>query len=219
MLVDIGAGSTHVVITHGKHMVFAKHVQIGGDLLNRKVAEVASVSLQEARDLRIRMTHEAASPRLPAGVVAIGTTDETHIRWASTTTATAKDTAILPAMEMETAMETGRPKRSMKRFRAHVQALDEPMEILVTELQLCVRITSRFFRAGRSIASIFVGGESRHVAICQTIAKRLGLPATLGDPLARLLKDETSKCGIDMRQPQPGWAVAVGLALGIGGEK
>jgi Tfp pilus assembly PilM family ATPase len=63
--------------------------------------------------------------------------------------------------------------------------------------------------------AIFVGGESRHIPMCKRIAQQLGLPATLGDPLARLMKDGAGQTTVDLRQPQPGWAIAVGLALGL----
>ena len=51
--------------------------------------------------------------------------------------------------------------------------------------------------------------------MCQKIAQRLGVPATLGDPLARLMKDTVTQTSVDVRQPQPGWAIAVGLAMGL----
>src|SRR2546430_696834 len=34
MYIDMGAGATHVVIAHGKQLVFAKHLAVGGDTLN-----------------------------------------------------------------------------------------------------------------------------------------------------------------------------------------
>jgi type IV pilus assembly protein PilM len=202
MFVDIGAGSTHVVIAHGKQMVFAKHVQIGGDMLNRKVADATSTSLPEARELRVRMTHEAAHSRLPVGVVDIGTA-----------------TAAAPnGLNGDARGGVKAKKIDEAVFERIIAALEEPVEVLVTELLLCVRYYESIFPGKQIDRVIFVGGESRHVSICQTIAQRLALPATLGDPMARLLKDEQSKCGLDVRQPQPGWAVAVGLAIGVTGE-
>jgi hypothetical protein len=65
--------------------------------------------------------------------------------------------------------------------------------------------------------AVFVGGESRHVPICQRIARELCLPSTLGDPLARLNRDEPNGAApkINLRLPQPEWAIAVGLAIGL----
>jgi len=78
---------------------------------------------------------------------------------------------------------------------------------------------SRYFETifpGRVVDRvIFIGGESRHVAMCQRVAKAVGLPATLGDPLARLMKDGVTQTRVDLRQPQPGWAIAVGLGIGL----
>jgi hypothetical protein len=64
-----------------------------------------------------------------------------------------------------------------------------------------------------------VGGESRHRALCQHIARELGLAAQLGDPLVRMSRSSEVgiESGIDRRQPQPAWAVAVGLSLGPAG--
>ena len=42
--------------------------------------------------------------------------------------------------------------------------------------------------------------------------------ARSGLALARLVKDSATRATVDMRQPQPGWAIAVGLALGITSE-
>ncbi len=73
MFIDMGAGATHVVIVHGKNMVFAKHIAVGGDQFNKRVADVMKVSSAKARELRINVTHrQAQAPRLPAGIVAIG---------------------------------------------------------------------------------------------------------------------------------------------------
>jgi hypothetical protein len=50
---------------------------------------------------------------------------------------------------------------------------------------------------------------------CEQIARALGISAQLGDPLARLARSSRGHApeGLDMRQPQPGWAVPMGLCL------
>jgi Tfp pilus assembly PilM family ATPase len=94
------------------------------------------------------------------------------------------------------------------------EATAEALEKLASELLLCMRYYESIFPGRVVDRAIFVGGEARHIPICQNIARRLSLPATLGDPLVRLLKDGTSQSSLDLRQPQPGWAIAVGLATG-----
>jgi len=191
MFIDMGAGSTHVVIAHGRHMVFAKHVQVGGDTFTKRVADVLKQAPAAARDLRIQISQLETASRMPAGVVAIGAgglNSNGHIK---------PDPDVVE--------------------RAYA-ALEEPLETLITELQLCVRYYESIF-AGKSIDRvIFVGGESRNIKLCQKIAQRLAMPATLGDPMARLTRDEKSRTELDLRTPQPGWAVAVGLGLGVTGE-
>jgi type IV pilus assembly protein PilM len=190
MFIDMGAGSTHVVIAHGKNMVFAKHIGVGGDHFNRRVAETMKVDVGHARDRRAR------APRPPAGVVAIGAAnDATH-----------------PLGKQNGTITEGLDDATVVKV---TQSLAELLGSLTTDLQLCLQYYESIF-PGRTVdRAIFVGGESRHVALCQAIAQKLGLPATLGDPLARLVKDGVAKTSVDLRQPQPGWAIAVGLAIGL----
>ncbi len=195
LFIDMGAGSTHVVIAHGKNMVFAKHISMGGDQMNKRVADALKVDIGKAKELRVAVTHRLAkAPRLPAGVVAIGAS-ETH-----------------PLGKQNAATVDAVDDQTMAKVQG---AMEEPLNVLITELQLCLRYYESIFPERMVDRVIFVGGESRHVALCQAIAQRLGLPATLGDPLARLMKDGTAKTTVDLRQPQPGWAIAAGLAIGL----
>lgn len=206
LFVDIGAGNTHVVIAHGKHMVFAKHVQVGGDTFNRRVAEALKMPFVGACEARVRATSQmSGAHRLPAGVVAIGGGGaEGHPLGDATTKAGAsgRDGGGGARMDGET-------------LEKILSAIEEPLEILISDLELCVRYYESIFPGKQIDRVIFVGGESRHVGLCQKVAQRLGLPATLGDPMARLAKDSHANCALDLRLPQPGWAIAVGLAIGV----
>ena len=46
----------------------------------------------------------------------------------------------------------------------------------------------------------------------------MGLAAQVGDPLVRMgrISDVGIESGIDRRQPQPNWSVAIGLSIGPG---
>jgi len=164
MFIDIGAGNTHVVIAHGKQMVFAKHVVAGGDYINKKAAEAMGSSVAQAKELRIRSSVDRGN------------------------------------------VESG------KKMAA---ALDDTITAMVSDLMMCIRYYESIFPERHVDRIVFVGGESRHMALCREIAEKLELPALLGDPMARLFKDEKTKCGVEHGQPQPGWAVAVGLGMGI----
>ncbi len=197
LFIDMGAGATHVVIAHGKNMVFAKHLSVGGDAFNRAVADFVKCTVGQAKDMRIRASkQQATASRLPAGVVGIGADANTHPLGRQ------NGAPGLVGIDIETVekVET---------------ATAEAVDTLISELKLCVRYYEGIFPGRVVDRAIFVGGESRHVPLCQKIAQQLCLPATLGDPLARLAKDQAAQTNLDMRQPQPGWAIAVGLALGL----
>ena len=196
LYIDMGAGATHVVIGHARHLVFAKHIAVGGDAFNAAVADHFKISLAQARDLRIRASRQQAqASRLPPGVVGIGADAHTHPLGRQNAPASA-------GIDADTVAKAD-------------LAANDLVESLITELQLCLRYYEGTFPGRALDRAIFVGGEARHIPMCQHIAQRLGLPATLGDPLARLIKDGVSESRVDMRQPQPGWAIATGLAIGV----
>ncbi len=58
VVVDIGLGSTRVVIARGRHIVFIKKIDIGGRKLSEAVAKQLNLSFKEASDLRRRTMQE-----------------------------------------------------------------------------------------------------------------------------------------------------------------
>ena len=102
------------------------------------------------------------------------------------------------------------PKRKME------EAVAPLLTKLIEELNLCRRYFEATFPSKPVDRMVFIGGESRHRWQCQQIARELGLAAQVGDPLCRMSKqcDVGIESGIDRRQPQPGWAVAIGLSMG-----
>jgi len=96
------------------------------------------------------------------------------------------------------------------------QACAEPLAKLVEELEGCRRYYEATFPNKPIDRLVFVGGEARQRALCQNVARELGLAAQVGDPLVRMGRTSELgvESGIDRRQPQPGWAVAIGLSMG-----
>ena len=92
----------------------------------------------------------------------------------------------------------------------------EVLDCLLDELMLCLRYHRNLFPERRVEKPVFLGGESRNLELCQHIAQTVGIGAQLGDPLARLVRtsDSSNASGVDLRRPQPGWAVPMGLCLG-----
>jgi type IV pilus assembly protein PilM len=93
--------------------------------------------------------------------------------------------------------------------------LDEPLDALAGELTQCLRYYESVFRNQGVERAIFIGGQAYDKRFCQSLARRLNLPAQIGDPLVRIKRVPTvAQEGIDWREPKPDWAVAVGLSLG-----
>ncbi len=91
----------------------------------------------------------------------------------------------------------------------------DTIECLIEELQFCMRYYQRLFPDKQVEKLVFLGGESRDVPKCQQIARAVRVAAQLGDPFARLTRlTRRAKPGsVDLNQPQPGWAVPMGLCL------
>jgi len=87
---------------------------------------------------------------------------------------------------------------------------------LAGELTQCLQYHESIFRTQAVERVIFLGGQATDRHLCQSIAQRLNLPAQIGDPLMRMgnLHAGGSEVGLDLREPQPRWAVAVGLSIG-----
>ena len=90
--------------------------------------------------------------------------------------------------------------------------LNDFADALAEELAMCLRYHQSLFHGRRIDRVVFLGGEARDTGLCQQVARTLRLPAQLGDPLTRLeCKKSLRTPGLDLSQPQPGWAVVCGL--------
>jgi type IV pilus assembly protein PilM len=91
-------------------------------------------------------------------------------------------------------------------------AMEQPTQLLTEELMHCLRYYESVFRNQGIERSIFVGGQAYDRRLCQMIARKLNLPAQIGDPLVRIARSEGTT--LTSSDPLPNWAVAVGLSLG-----
>lgn len=91
-----------------------------------------------------------------------------------------------------------------------------PLDALADELTQCLRYYESVFRNQAIERAIFLGGQAHDKRLCQAIAQRLNMPAQIGDPLVRVGRPQGAglDSSVDRREPQPRWAVAVGLSLG-----
>lgn len=222
LFVDVGLTASRAVIARGSHVYFARVIPIGGDQFNTATAHALRISLEEAKLLRIRLalaqpaveskqeenppqppvtSMEEAFPLLGAGLQAASK---------QTQASSPKDAAIPAAPQKQPISE------EVQQSRAVEQACREPLNKLIEELDLCRRYYESTFPNQAVDRLIFLGGEARQRALCQHVAREMGLAAQLGDPLVRMgrISEIGIESGIDRRQPQPGWAVAIGLSIG-----
>ena len=94
--------------------------------------------------------------------------------------------------------------------------LESELNSAADELTQCIRYYKSVFKNQNIERAIFIGGQAYDKCFCQALAKRLNLPADIGDPLVRIKRDAcVGRCiGRDLRGEHPDWAVAVGLSLG-----
>ncbi len=218
--IDIGARTTRVTIARGSHIIFARAISIGGDTFSQAVAASMGIGFEQAKLLRIKL---AATPiSRPEPIVSRPTqepveTDESpseNHSFALLGLAPKPDrrheiepvAIVMPAIPDDLAMQ-----------QKQVDSACENLVIqLCDELNLCRRYCESTFAQFPVDRLIFIGGEARQRTMCLQIAQKLGLAAQLGDPLVRMGKttDVGTESGIDPRQPQPAWAVALGLSMG-----
>jgi Tfp pilus assembly PilM family ATPase len=90
----------------------------------------------------------------------------------------------------------------------------ETRACLLDEVRLAFRHHASRYPQQPITRLIFMGGESARRSLCREIAMGVKTPAQLGDPFARIQRENAEPvAGLDLSQPQPGWAVPLGLCL------
>jgi type IV pilus assembly protein PilM len=245
LFVDIGCTASRAMICRGRQVLFARSISIGGDHFTRAVAEAMKVEFEEAKLLRIKLSRVEAAAQFqrsaqleaatgaanhaPIHAAAVGSPGAASIGAGVATLAPAGPISEFDAELIEDdADETGiagseRSDASVLADKAALvkDACRHPLHRLVEELDLCRRYYETTFPSRPVDRALFVGGEARQQSLCQYLAGELGLPAQIGDPLARMSRsnDIAPETGIDRREPQPAWAVAIGLSLGAAAEQ
>jgi type IV pilus assembly protein PilM len=188
---DIGASGTRVIIARSGKILFMNSMPFGGDALNAAVADSLKVHPDDARILRQKLTHTQSLETQRASEDPMAAV------------AGAKPSAPAPVDDHSIASQ----------IEASMQV---PLDKMIDELRMCRRYHEATFTSVPIDRIFFGGGEARSRFVCQYIARAMALPAQLGDPMVRLSRSGTLgvESGIDRRQPQPSWAIALGLTMG-----
>jgi type IV pilus assembly protein PilM len=216
--VDIGASGSRAIITRGQRVLFARSIPIGGDHFNRAVATAKKIGLQDAKLLRIQtaaaLPAEAAAPAPPVAAQPAPPPHEQDGGFALL------NAALQSRGEAPAASTEPPPPAAATASNPEVaqleQAIHEPLQKLVEELRLCRRYHESTFPSNTVDRMVFVGGEAHNRALCQSIARQMGLAAQIGDPLSRFERFTENELPVDLQQAQPAWAVAIGLSIGYG---
>jgi type IV pilus assembly protein PilM len=234
--VDIGYKSTRAVIAEGSKILFARTIPVGGEHLNRAVAQALGIGAEEAKLLRIKLCQaqpaldeHRARQEISTGVGdggAEATPPGEGFAMLSASLAAAEKQGqagggVATAAPATRVVPSGKPKSKMPADPAEQvvlveEAIHEPLVKLVEELGLCRRYHEATFQDKPVERLLFVGGEAKQRRLCQHIAREMQLAAQVGDPLVRMgrISEIGIESGIDRRQPQPAWATAIGLSLG-----
>jgi type IV pilus assembly protein PilM len=189
--IDLGYASTKLVITHGDQPVFAKTIEISGATLDEEAASQLGCGMLAARERRLR-AESLVCERAVAASAGGGATG-------------------IPALDAQGSDEPADdPARA-----TNTLDLSEAIEGVTDEAAMCLRYHRALFPERVVTQALFVGGEARHEGLCRALAERMRLSAHVAEPLAAV--DGASDAGrvvnIDFSEPQPGWAVALGLCL------
>jgi len=190
LVLDMGTGSTKVMIMHGSTLVFARTIEVGARHFDETICRQLRCTMMEARDMRHGLKELCVAQ--PVGAAA----------------------QSMPGMPPPPESEGQPEQASTTRTRGPQIDLSEPIEIICDEISMCLRYHDALFPGARVEGMIFMGGQSKHQALCAEMARRLNLEAQTFDPLACLGRSgKVPVSGVDLREPQPGWAAIVGGAL------
>ncbi len=206
LILDLGCGTTKVLIMHGNEMVFARTIELGALSFDETICHQLRCTMMEARQIRSELEILVPSKAgVGSGVGSLGASDSPEMP------------GMPPPLESQgmDQDEHGGESALTAGFCGGPQVdLSEPLEIMCDEISICLRYHHALFPSARVERVVFVGGQSRHQPVCEHIARTLKLEAQVLDPMACLARaGRVPTSGIDLHTPQPGWASVVGGAL------
>ncbi len=196
LIVDLGGGTTKVMVSHGRDTVFAKTLHIGVHCLASAPGSVTAGRIVESRSSGV------ASSVTVAAAAAAG--------------AARSEQAGESLLALEAERRNGLPPPGLSGVDVGRAAPSRPpvVEALIDEISICVRYYQAVFPDRPLTRLVFVGGGAADTNLCREVARGMRLPAQVADPLPALARASNVRAvGVDLSQPSPGWAVALGLCF------
>lgn len=183
LYLDLGRGSTKVVVAKGTEIQFVRVVEFGGVHLDQAVASQLKCTAARATEKRLELA--SVIPSAPQA----------------------------PAQEQAPDPDDPLVRDELRPIEPDID-LTEPMEILTDEISMCMRYHRALHPDAMVSRAVFVGGESRHRAVCEHVSRVLRVTGETADPMARVARTgKEPATGVHLNEPQPGWAVALGMCL------
>lgn len=208
VFVDLGWSGMRTSIAHGRDIRFSRFTAVGGRHLDDVVARSLNCDAMTAHKERLQLFGAGASALSPAAAAALSGSailKSALNHDSNTAVADEERRGSITPPELQQDIEPAT-------MTDPVQHVRESLDTLAEELALSVRYHRAQFPERPVDRVIFLGGESRQTWMCQHLVQSLDVPAQLGDPLARLKTDpDCNILGVNLKSPQPGWAVACGL--------
>lgn len=208
---DMGWSGTRVAIAHGRQLVFARYINVGGRHFDQTIAAALKCDMGEARRMRLGLPGEfmvSSGEGAMLSIAAEAATRATAVR-ASASAAVIEDRR---GSKTATVLKHGiRPAEGPRQVSN--ADITELLDTMTDEVSMCLRYHQGLFRGRRIDRAIFVGGESRQAWLCQHMVKALRVAGHMADPIARFDPTGAHETpGLTLGKPQPGWAVACGLS-------
>ncbi len=212
MYVDAGWGTVKVAVARGTQLVFARIVHVGGRQLDEVAARSWGCTAAVARLRRIKEEREliegpTSQPEAPD----VG--EMSAIMRAGLAKAELEKVRQRESLAVANDRRAGSTNPSLAPVGPAVidAELAEVHDTIADELMMCARYAQA--AVGGSIdRMVMVGGESHSRRFAGRLARRMGIKASVGDPMRRLLAATPEGAGeLDPGREHPEWAVACGL--------
>lgn len=223
LYINLAWSGTTVTIAHGSDLVFARHINVGGQHFDHQIAKVLKCDLAEAIQCRkefqipIMRSEHAETAETASGEASatrrIGDSDDDSAASLSedqdhvaTMTSYDRRSGEVPG-EFVSFVTNGSSEEEIRKYD-----FEELLDTITDEISMCLRYHKGLFPDQEITRTVFIGGESTQSWLSGHIRNQLGMNAYIGDPIARFAdRGATHIPNISMDEPQPGWTIVCGL--------
>ncbi len=208
---DMGWSGTRVAIAHGKKLVFARYITIGGKHFDQVIAASLKSDMGEARRMRLGLPGEflmQSGQGAMLSIAAEAATRATAVRAGAAAAVMEDRRSMMPPTVLRHGISPAAAPKQVSNAD-----ITELLDTMTDEVSMCLRYHQGLFKGRPIDRAIFIGGESRQAWLCQHMVKALRVTAHMADPMARFDPTAAHETpGLTLGKPQPGWAVACGLS-------